>query len=82
MTYIIIKYDFNVRGRINKTAEESFCQITSILHGAITKKLSNKERPLVSFLVSFVVGVDNATKLIKDGQQIRVNGTEGYVEIL
>ena len=29
-----------------------------------------------------VVGVANATKLIKDGQRIRVNGTEGYVEIL
>lgn len=29
-----------------------------------------------------VVGVENATKLIKDGQRIRVNGTEGYVEIL
>lgn len=29
-----------------------------------------------------VVGVDNATKLIKDGQRIRVNGTDGYVEIL
>jgi len=29
-----------------------------------------------------VVGIENATKLIKDGQRIRVNGTEGYVEIL
>jgi phosphoenolpyruvate synthase/pyruvate phosphate dikinase len=29
-----------------------------------------------------VVGVENATRLIKDGQKIRVNGTEGYVEIL
>lgn len=29
-----------------------------------------------------VVGVENATKLIKDGQQIRVNGTEGYIELL
>jgi pyruvate,water dikinase len=29
-----------------------------------------------------VVGVENATKLIKDKQRIRVNGTEGYVEIL
>jgi phosphoenolpyruvate synthase/pyruvate phosphate dikinase len=28
-----------------------------------------------------VVGVENATKLIKDGQRIRVNGTDGYVEI-
>ncbi|SCY45625.1 phosphoenolpyruvate synthase [Alkaliphilus peptidifermentans] len=29
-----------------------------------------------------VVGVENATKLIKDGQRIRINGTEGYVELL
>lgn len=29
-----------------------------------------------------VVNVENATKLIKDGQRIRVNGTDGYVEIL
>ncbi len=29
-----------------------------------------------------VVGAENATKLIKNGQRIRVNGTEGYIEIL
>ncbi|MCF2489879.1 phosphoenolpyruvate synthase [Dyadobacter sp. CY347] len=29
-----------------------------------------------------VVGVENATKLIRDGQRIRVNGTDGYVELL
>jgi phosphoenolpyruvate synthase/pyruvate phosphate dikinase len=29
-----------------------------------------------------VVGAENATKLIADGQRIRVKGTEGYVEIL
>ncbi|CAB1252991.1 putative PEP-dependent enzyme [Clostridiaceae bacterium BL-3] len=29
-----------------------------------------------------VVGVENVTRLINDGQRIRVNGTEGYVEIL
>ncbi len=29
-----------------------------------------------------VVGVDNATRLIRDGQKIRVHGTEGYIEIL
>ncbi len=29
-----------------------------------------------------VVGVENATKLIQDGQRIRVHGTEGYVEVL
>lgn len=28
-----------------------------------------------------VVGVENATRLIKDGQRIRVHGTEGYIEI-
>ncbi|MFY0781075.1 phosphoenolpyruvate synthase [Peribacillus simplex] len=29
-----------------------------------------------------IVGVENATKLIRDGQQIRVHGTEGYIETL
>ena len=29
-----------------------------------------------------VVGVEHATRLIRDGQRIRVNGTDGYVEIL
>ncbi|GAA4104796.1 rifamycin-inactivating phosphotransferase [Nonomuraea soli] len=29
-----------------------------------------------------VVGVEQATRLIEDGQRIRVHGTEGYVEIL
>jgi len=29
-----------------------------------------------------VVGVEDATKLIRDGQRIRINGSEGYVEIL
>ena len=29
-----------------------------------------------------VVGVENATRLIRDGQRIRIDGTDGYVEIL
>jgi phosphoenolpyruvate synthase/pyruvate phosphate dikinase len=29
-----------------------------------------------------VVGVEDATRLIRDGQRIRVDGTDGYVEIL
>ncbi|MFI9011391.1 rifamycin-inactivating phosphotransferase [Actinosynnema sp. NPDC053489] len=29
-----------------------------------------------------VVGVERATRVIRDGQRIRVNGTDGYVEIL
>jgi rifampicin phosphotransferase len=29
-----------------------------------------------------VVGVEQATRLIRDGQRIRVNGTDGYVEVL
>jgi rifampicin phosphotransferase len=29
-----------------------------------------------------VVGVEHATRLIRDGQRIRLNGTDGYVEIL
>lgn len=29
-----------------------------------------------------VVGVENATQLIKDGQRIRLHGTDGYIEVL
>jgi rifampicin phosphotransferase len=29
-----------------------------------------------------VVGVEHATRLIRDGQRIRLNGTDGYIEIL
>jgi len=29
-----------------------------------------------------VVGVANATHLIRDGQRLRVHGTDGYVELL
>jgi len=29
-----------------------------------------------------VVGIEHATQLIRDGQRIRVNGTDGYVEIM
>jgi phosphohistidine swiveling domain-containing protein len=29
-----------------------------------------------------VVGVEHATRLIRDAQRIRVHGTDGYVEIL
>ncbi|HEY2550323.1 MAG TPA: rifamycin-inactivating phosphotransferase [Streptosporangiaceae bacterium] len=29
-----------------------------------------------------VVGVEHATRLIRDGQRIRVHGTEGYIEII
>jgi len=29
-----------------------------------------------------VVGVEQATRLIQNGQRIRVHGTDGYVEIL
>lgn len=29
-----------------------------------------------------VVGVESATRLIRDGQRVRVNGTDGYVELL
>jgi rifampicin phosphotransferase len=29
-----------------------------------------------------VVGVEQATRLIRDGQRIRVHGTDGYIEIM
>ncbi|OEF98857.1 phosphoenolpyruvate synthase [Vulcanibacillus modesticaldus] len=42
-------------------------------HGAVVAR---------EYGIPAVVGVENATKIIKDGQYIRVNGNKGYVEIL
>jgi rifampicin phosphotransferase len=42
-------------------------------HGAVIAR---------EFGLPAVVGVEHATRLIRDGQRIRVHGTEGYVEIL
>ncbi len=44
-----------------------------VTHGAIIAR---------EYGLPAVVSVENATKLIQDGQMIRVNGTEGYIEIL
>ena len=38
--------------------------------------------PIARIVRSAVVGVEHVTQLIRDGQRIRVNGTDGYVEIL
>jgi phosphoenolpyruvate synthase/pyruvate phosphate dikinase len=45
----------------------------SMTHGAVIAR---------EYGLPAVVGVVNATRLIPDGQRIRVHGTEGYVEIL
>jgi pyruvate,water dikinase len=45
----------------------------SMTHGAVIAR---------EYGLPAVVGVENATALIQDGQQIRVHGTLGYVEIL
>ncbi|SFG09495.1 pyruvate, water dikinase [Desulfotomaculum arcticum] len=42
-------------------------------HGAVVAR---------EYGIPAVVGVDNATRNIKDGQKIRVDGTRGFVEIL
>jgi pyruvate,water dikinase len=45
----------------------------TMTHGAVVAR---------EYSLPAVVGVENATRLIKDGQRIRLNGTKGYVEIL
>jgi pyruvate,water dikinase len=42
-------------------------------HGAVVAR---------EYGIPAVVGVDDATAVISDGHRIRVNGTEGYVEVL
>lgn len=50
------------------------CEVGGLMtHGAVIAR---------EYGLPAVVGVENATKLIKDGQRIRVNGGEGYIEIL
>ena len=45
----------------------------SMTHGAVIAR---------EYGLPAIVGVEHATRLIADGQRIRVNGTNGYVEIL
>jgi phosphoenolpyruvate-protein kinase (PTS system EI component) len=45
----------------------------AVTHGAVVAR---------EYGLPAVVGVDGATRLIRDGHRIRVNGTDGYVEIL
>jgi phosphoenolpyruvate synthase/pyruvate phosphate dikinase len=45
----------------------------SMTHGAVIAR---------EYGLPAVAGVANATSRIRDGQQIRVNGSEGYVELL
>ncbi|MBP2659419.1 MAG: Pyruvate, water dikinase [Firmicutes bacterium] len=42
-------------------------------HGAVVAR---------EYGIPAVVGVDDATTLIKDGERIRVDGDQGFVEIL
>lgn len=42
-------------------------------HGAVTAR---------EYGLPAVVGVERATRLIQDGQRIRVHGTDRYVELL
>ncbi|KAM3581080.1 hypothetical protein VKS41_006525 [Umbelopsis sp. WA50703] len=44
-----------------------------LTHGAVVAR---------EYGIPAVVGVDNATEIIKTGQYIRVNGNDGYIEIL
>jgi pyruvate,water dikinase len=46
---------------------------TTMTHGAVVAR---------EYGLPAVVGVEGATRLIEDGQRVRVNGTDGYVEIL
>jgi len=42
-------------------------------HGAVVAR---------EYGIPAVVAVDNATKILKDGQYVRVDGTKGFVEVL
>jgi phosphoenolpyruvate synthase/pyruvate phosphate dikinase len=53
-----------------------------VVAGGKGANLGELSRITREFGLPAVVGVENATRLIKDGERIRVNGTDGNVEIL
>ena len=71
----------NQYGPIEKQSRRVFVAIKGLVtevgglmtHGAVIAR---------EYGLPAVVGVENATRLIRDGQRIRVHGTDGYVEIL
>ena len=70
---------------VTKFTDPSWTPIFVSLSGLVTEvggMMSHGAVITREYGLPAVVGVVNATKLIKDGQRIRVNGTEGYVEIL
>jgi phosphoenolpyruvate-protein kinase (PTS system EI component) len=57
-----------------RTAFPALSEVDGLLtHGAVVAR---------GYGLPAVVGVQHATCLIRDGQRIRVYGTDGYVEIL
>lgn len=66
----------NTNGKVSQL-EEGDILVTEVgglmTHGAVIARV---------YCSPAVVGVENATRLIKDGQRIRVNGIDGYVELL
>ena len=70
---------------VTKFTDPSWTPIFVSLSGLVTEAGGMMSHGAVitrEYGMPAVVGVVNATKLIKDGQRIRINGTEGYVEIL
>jgi hypothetical protein len=65
-------------------AVESICRVLREQGCQIAARTYRAERAAGSTGVRLpaVVGVEHATRLIRDGQRIRVHGTDGYVEIL
>jgi pyruvate,water dikinase len=85
--YWIIKQALMEEGDILVTAftDPSWTPIFISIKGLVTEvggMMTHGSVVAGEYGLPAVVGVENATRIIKDGQRIRVNGTEGYVEIL
>ncbi|MTI48608.1 MAG: phosphoenolpyruvate synthase [Firmicutes bacterium] len=70
---------------VTTTTDPSWTPIFVSLSGLVTETggmMSHGAVVTREYGLPAVVGVVNATKLIKDGQRIRVNGTAGYIELI
>jgi len=70
---------------VTKYTDPSWTPVFVLIKGLVTEVGGTMTHGAViarEYGLPAVVSVENATKLIKDGQIIRVNGTEGFIEIL
>jgi hypothetical protein len=84
LLYIVVTL-FHTGGDANNHTDPSWTPLFVAIKGLVTEVGGLMTHGAViarEYGLPAVVGVEHATRLIRDGQRIRVHGADGYVEIL